>query len=187
MRWIARPWQTIEVERCQWDGCTVETLPGAAFGAAVTYQRAVPEGEISVRARHLDEAGNVSAWSPTSVARRDRSVPEVAIETPPSPVAPGERLDPGVSTQDAYSGVAGVEREYRVNGGPWQAMNGAVEAPAGATLRFRGRATDGAGNVSGWIESGGVTVRSCGDEPRRDGHADRRAGCARRRRPQCPS
>ena len=152
------PIDGIEIELCAENSCAMETLPGQAFGSTVTVTRALQEGASSIRARHIDSAGNTGAWSAKSTALRDRTAPTMTIDTPGSPVQPGAQVDPVVTAQDGLSGVSWTTKEFRVNGGAWQAMTGPVEAPAGAVLRFRAAASDHAGNVRADVESGDVIV-----------------------------
>lgn len=149
----------IDVERCLLGGsCEVEALPGAAFGAPITYTRALGEGETTVRVRHRDQAGNVGNWSVPRVARRDGSAPSVSLSVARTEVAPGETVEPTVTSSDALSGVTVVEKQVRRSGGDWESLNGPVSGSDGATFVFRARATDAAGNLSAWVESPGVKV-----------------------------
>jgi hypothetical protein len=80
----------------------------------------------------------------------------VAIDGSSERVA-GETLVPMVAAGDVTSGLAGTTLQVSVDGGPWTAVGGPVVVAAERSYRFRVRAEDLAGNVSGWGYSAVVT------------------------------
>jgi hypothetical protein len=141
----------------------------AAAGGSVTVS---DEGETLVQFRSVDDAGNVSAWTPASAsagstARIDRTIPTAPTVSGGSlswqSVASVAVTASGASGGD--SGLAGYEyRTSTDSGSTW----GTATAGATATISDEGetlvqyRSIDGAGNVSAWTPSSataGSTVR----------------------------
>jgi hypothetical protein len=152
------PIGAVEVERClATQGCAVESLPGSASSGDMAYEHHVPEGESTLRVRVTDSAGNVGAWSAASKAFRDRTAPTVGVEVPAG-AQPGQAVEAQVTATDNYSGVDAREQEVRVGSGEWRVSRGAELFPEGSTVRFRARARDRVGNLSGWVESADVRV-----------------------------
>jgi hypothetical protein len=152
-----------EVELCGPLGCVIEALgPGATELSA-----SLAEGISTVRVRLEDSAGNVGSWSEPVPSRRDRTPPVVRVMTPGETVVEGQAVEAQVEASDALSGVSEIEREVRVNGGAWRALDGPEAFGAGSVVEFRARARDAAGNVSGWVDSDEVrVVRASTGEPR---------------------
>lgn len=117
----------------------------------------VGEGQYAVRARQVDRAGNVGAWSDPARLRLDTTSPSAAVGPVPTSVAAGALFDVNVSGEDALSGVASTSLEVQENG-VWRSAPGPLPAKAGVSYRFRARTVDQAGNAAVSAESGPVSV-----------------------------
>lgn len=148
------PVATMDIEVCVPAGCTTDTIGSPS----VVVNRELAEGVSTARARSTDTVGNVSGWSAPVELRRDRTAPAVTVSVPAGPVDAGAAVKSTLTATDGLSGVATTTLEYRVDGGAWQALDGQVAA-RGKRLRFRGTATDRAGNAR-VAESGDVAVRA---------------------------
>ncbi len=138
---------------------------GATWGSAslAASQTVTAEGETLVQVRSIDNAGNTSAWTPTSAtagstARIDRTIPT-------APTVSGGSLAwqsvasitiTGSGASGGASGLAGYEYRTSTNGGStW----GTAVAGASVTITAEGetlvqyRSLDGAGNASAWTPS----------------------------------
>jgi hypothetical protein len=118
------------------------------------------DGVHSVRGGATDTGGLDASSSVPAVARVDCSPPEVSIDGGGEVVA-GEGAEPSVVADDATSGLSAVQVERSVDASEWMPHTGTLVAEAGRTYRFRARAVDVAGNLSGWTEAGpfvGVAV-----------------------------
>ena len=146
------PIAAMDIEVCVPAGCTTDTIGSPS----VAVNRELPEGLSTARARSTDTAGNVSGWSAPVEVRRDRRAPSVTVSAPGGPVAPGEEVAPTLTSSDGLSGVASQKLEYRVDDGAWEPVDGSVTA-TGVRLRFRGIATDQAGNEA-TVETGDIRV-----------------------------
>jgi uncharacterized protein YkwD len=110
------------------------------------------------------------------------SSPPTAIINPPLPqTSSSARLSVGWWGQDDRSGIRRFDVQVTDNGAPWvswfdgtspkyragQDASGEFNfyGRAGHSYRFRVRATDAAGNVSGWSESGTVAIASNASSP----------------------
>jgi hypothetical protein len=113
------------------------------------------------RARGVDKAGNVQAWSPTPQASTTvDSIPPAATanQLPPIILSPAFLVTWTGSDNSGGSGIAYFDLQYQENGGPWQdwimgTTDTSVEvtgAENGSTYGLRVRATDVAGNVQPW-------------------------------------
>jgi hypothetical protein len=101
----------------------------------------------------------------------DATGPTPTLATPAGTTTDA-RLSVAWGATDAYSSVAGYDVDISTDGGPWtswlasttdtQATHTGV---AGHRYRFRVRATDALGNVSGWVESGETTIGNPATSP----------------------
>ena len=147
---VGSPVTRAEVEVCKpGSACTSRAVASPSPGQRLAQDVAdLPEGETTVRVRHVDEAGNVGDWS-TAAIRVDRTAPSVVLSAP-ADIRPGSWMYATAAGVDSGAGVARTEIEVSVDGGPWQPAGDAVAAFAGRTYRFRARAADHAGNVGVW-------------------------------------
>ncbi|MGE5690197.1 MAG: OmpL47-type beta-barrel domain-containing protein [Pseudomonadota bacterium] len=119
-------------------------------------------GEVDVRVRVTDVAGNVAASTPVTSRWVDNLAPTVTLDPVASPASGTVALTS--SANDAHSGVASVEYAYSVAGaGDWRtdALTGAnwdTSLLVDGVYDVRVRATDNAGNVSAWSVVNGVQV-----------------------------
>ena len=142
---------------------------GLKIGTTETTMTIMPHHDASYafRARGIDFAGNVQdvgAAQATVIA--DMAAPRVLFE--PVPGIDHERftvrwraVDPGARA----SGAAGVDLQYRVDGGAWRdwASNTAetervFEGEFSHVYEFRARARDTAGNEGTWPSEAGLVV-----------------------------
>ena len=105
---------------------------------------------IKAVAFDVDRAKTESA--PVTV-KVDCTSPTVAVDVIDGSSVAGTTLAPALSATDAVSGVASTALEVSVDGGEWQGSSTPVVVEAGRSYRFRARATDVAGNASGWAHS----------------------------------
>ncbi len=151
----------------------VSTNGGATWTAAVAGNSftAVNEGATLVQFRSVDNAGNVSAWTPsvngaTNTARIDRTAPSAPTVTGGSGATTCYRKKT-VSASGSSDGVgSGVARyQYRVstdNGVTW----GATTSGSSAKLATRGiyvvqfQAVDNVGLLSAWAPATPVTANT---------------------------
>ncbi|MBJ7453816.1 MAG: hypothetical protein JHC71_17290, partial [Blastococcus sp.] len=144
-------------------------------GAAGSSVTVTAEGETLVQFRSVDDAGNVSAWTPSSptagsTARIDRTDPTVPTVTGGSLAWQGAAsvtvTASGASGGD--SGLAGYEHRTSTDGGatwgaPAPGASVAISALGETLVQYR--AIDGAANVSAWAPThlggpdAGATVR----------------------------
>jgi hypothetical protein len=113
------------------------------------------------RARGVDNAGNVQAWSPTAQASTAvDSIPPTATVNPLDPItfAPAFTVSWTGSDNTGGSGIASFDVQVQTDGGIWHDWHVGTTATSaqftggqnGVTYRFRARATDAAGNVQPW-------------------------------------
>lgn len=117
---------------------------------------ALGDGVHWVRGVAIDTGGRRSETAPASV-RIDCSAPVVSVTAGATTRAAGSSLEPAVHAADAASGLASTTVEVSEDAGLWQRLTGPLEVADGQAYRFRARATDVAGNVSGWTYSAVVT------------------------------
>jgi len=151
------PIATVEIERCDPGvGAGACTLEGASAGAPGATQSlgvsGLDEGVTTLRARLVDAAGNVGAFSAPVALRRDRTAPTLTIAGSSDPVKEGDPLvpPPTTTTDGGGSGGATISHEVSANGGSFVPLT-TQRARVGETYRFRARATDAAGNSSDWV------------------------------------
>jgi hypothetical protein len=113
----------------------------------------------------VDTGGGTARTEPVSV-KVDCSAPSVSVSTGGGARPAGSALAPVLNVRDAASGVASTAVELSVDGRGWGASTAEVTVEEGRTYRFRARATDVAGNVSGWTYSPVVegVAPAAGDE-----------------------
>jgi hypothetical protein len=113
------------------------------------------------RARGVDKAGNVQAWSPTPQAwtRVDSVAPSASANSlPPTTLSSSFIVSWTGSDNSGGSGIQSFDVQYQENGGAWEnwligttsLSAQATGAEHGVTYGFRVRATDVAGNVQPW-------------------------------------
>ncbi|HEV3000581.1 MAG TPA: hypothetical protein VGW75_07570 [Solirubrobacteraceae bacterium] len=119
----------------------------------------------------MTDTGGLEAVSSVGVpVRVDCTAPTVGVDVAGAEVVEGEVVEPVVVGSDSVSGLSTAEVEVRVDDGGWEVHDSPVVAEAGRSYAFRGRASDVAGNASGWVESGrtvGVAAPPA-DEPEPD-------------------
>lgn len=129
------------------------------------------DGERLLEVAAVDAAGNVRRGAPVSVDI-DNNAPALGM-TGPVGASSGPSVGVSWSGSDAGgSGIAGYDVEVSVDGGefqPWLAGTTSTSATYAGTpgrrYRFRARASDVSGLLSGWAVSGEVAV----NEPRPGG------------------
>ncbi|HYF26287.1 MAG TPA: hypothetical protein VD931_11165 [Baekduia sp.] len=125
----------------------------------------VPAGDATAAVRLVDAAGNLGAWSAPVAAGRDEDAPHVTAVSPAGGDVPdGAPLHPSAQASDATSGVAAIEVQVSVDGGPWRPAQGTFIGEGGRSYALRARATDLAGTTSAWTVGAPVTVRR-GERP----------------------
>jgi hypothetical protein len=155
------PITSMEIELCSGteDPCTVTATPP---GTPQTVS--LPEGTTSVRARQIDAAGNVGAWSAARTWRRDRTAPTVSLASPSGIVDHGTRLAASATATDELAGATAL-LWYSVDGGAWLPYEGPVTAQGRHSYRFRATGSDSAGNVAVEQVSLPITVRPAPEPP----------------------
>lgn len=153
------PIASVQLERCEpGGGCAVSTV---AAGAGGSQQRltvsGLAEGVTRLRARLIDEAANVGAWSAELVERSDRTAPGlVSVEDVP---AGWTRTAPTVNVVGAGDLVSGTERSElelcTVGGGCVVRSGGAPPASVATAVGegeydLRARQIDRAGLTGEW-------------------------------------
>lgn len=110
--------------------------------------------QVGFRARAVDNAGNVQAWSNVAQAATtvDSQPPNATVSPLPQFSAPFFTVSWGGT--DNLSGIRNFDVQFSVNGGPWTDWQLGVQAGSAVfpsddpvTLGFRARATDNVGNV----------------------------------------
>jgi hypothetical protein len=137
------------------------TNNGTTWSAAVAGASAViaAEGTTIVQFRSVDNAGNVSAWLPSSAGssntvKLDRTAPSLPTVTGGSLTCTGSRITIRASgSTDALSGLSTYQYRYSTNGGTtWSA----TVTSSSITIRNAGsyvvqfRAVDRVNNISAW-------------------------------------
>jgi hypothetical protein len=125
----------------------------AASGATLTISA---EGETLVQSATVDNAGNVSAWSPTATVRIDRTLPSDPTVSGGSlswTNAASVTITASASSDSGGAGLSGYQSRTSTNGGPtWSAATAGATRVVNATgqtlVQFR--SLDNAGNTSAW-------------------------------------
>jgi hypothetical protein len=125
----------------------------AASGATLTISA---EGETLVQSATVDNAGNVSAWSPTATVRIDRTLPSDPTVSGGSlswTNAASVTITASASSDSGGSGLSGYQSRTSTNGGTtWSAATAGATRVVNATgqtlVQFR--SLDNAGNTSAW-------------------------------------
>jgi hypothetical protein len=140
------------------------TDPAAAVSHTVDTTQ-IADGERQVEVAAVDAAGNVRRATPVTV-RIDNGAPSPTILAP----VQTPRTDPSMQvtwggSDGTGSGIANYDVEVSVNGGdyePWFTGTGATGAvytgSPGSRYRFRARARDASGLVSGFVASHEVEI-----------------------------
>jgi hypothetical protein len=143
-------------------GYQYETNTGGAWSAPTTTANAAisAEGTTNVRFRAVDGAGNLSAWTSTTVMidRTAPTAPTVSGGSASWQSVASVGVSASAST-DAGSGLAGYSYETSTdNGTTWSAptAGASVSILAEGQTLVRFRAVDGVGIPSSWVQ---VTVR----------------------------
>lgn len=110
------------------------------------------DGVHRVRGVAVDTGGGRSE-TPRASIRVDCSAPVVSVTAGGAAREAGSLLEPVVQGADSASGLASTVVEVSEDAGVWQPYDGALTVVDGRAYRFRARATDVAGNVSGWAYS----------------------------------
>jgi hypothetical protein len=125
----------------------------AASGATLSISA---EGETLVQSATVDNAGNVSAWSPTATVRIDRTLPSDPTVSGGSlswTNAASVTITASASSDSGGSGLSGYQSRTSTNGGStWSAATAGATRVVNATgqtlVQFR--SLDNAGNTSAW-------------------------------------
>jgi hypothetical protein len=113
------------------------------------------------RARAVDRAGNVQAWSPTAQTQTlvDTISPTAQVNPLPQCVFTQHNTISWMGSDNTGgSGIANYDLQYQIAGGQWiNWLTGTTDTSVqvtggenGVTYGFRARATDNAGNVQPW-------------------------------------
>lgn len=126
------------------------------YGRTVTI---AAEGTTTVAFQTIDRAGNASGWSAPQAVRIDRTPPAVTLQDrPPGPPWLTGPVTVSATATDSLAGVAQVEFETSSDCMTWsQPQPGAAAVISSEGINcVRFRATDDAGNVSAWSETGAM-------------------------------
>ncbi len=137
------------------------TNNGSTWGATVAGPSAVitAEGTTIVQFRSVDNAGNVSAWLPTTAGstntvKLDRTAPSLPTVSGGSLTCTSSRITIRASgSTDALSGLSTYQYHYSTNGGTtWGSTfsSSSVQFRNAGTYIVQFRAVDRAGNISAW-------------------------------------
>ena len=164
------------VERCAGSGCSSFTQIAAPTGTGTTYSDTSTSASTSYtyRVRATDAAGNLSGYSPNATAITPASTDTQAPTAPGSLTATavdGARVDLSWGASTDNVGVTGYRVERCAGSGcsnfaQIAAPTGTgttfsdTTAVAGTTYVYRVRATDAAGNLSGYSPTATATTPS---------------------------
>jgi len=141
--------------RTSTDGGVTWSAPAAGPSVSVD-----TDGETLVQFRAVDDAGNVSAWSPAAgtaaaTIRIDRAAPSVSVGGADGTWTGAASVTVTGTATDAASGVAATQYRTSTNGGAWTSpatgTSVAVSTEGETLVQFR--AVDVAGNVSAWTSA----------------------------------
>ena len=168
-----------KVERCQGAGCVNFAQIAAPAGAGTTYSDTAltPNTSYSYRVRGTDAAGNLGAYSPianaTTQAATDTQAP-TAPGTLTATAASATQINLSWAASTDNVGVAGYKVERCQGAGCVNFVQVAAPAGTGTTYNdtaltagtgysYRVRATDAAGNLSGYSPVASATTQSATD------------------------
>lgn len=145
----------------QINGGTWQNWQMGTRNTQATFSGGINSNTYGFRARAVDNAGNVQAWSPTAQAQTfvDTIVPSASVNQLPECVfTQHNTISWSGSDNPGGSGIAYYDLQYQIAGGQWLALlNDTTQTSAqvtggenGITYGFRARATDNAGNVQPW-------------------------------------
>ncbi|MBE1444898.1 OmpL47-type beta-barrel domain-containing protein [Paenibacillus sp. OAS669] len=131
------------VNRLEFSMTGATTLDWIAYTGTVTV---TAEGQTTIKARAIDNAGNISTES-TADINIDKTAPTKPIVTPATTA--WSKNDVSVTITPGTDGGSGVGKtEYRLSGGSWTAYGGPFTISAEGQTVIEARSMDNAGNIS---------------------------------------
>jgi chitodextrinase len=135
-------------------------------GNSATFKGGANGSSYQFRARAVDRAGNVQAWTGAQASTNVDSIDPSASVLPLPEFTLTEVFIVNWSGTDNLSGIANYDVQWRELNGEWnwmiqntpQTSFQVTGADSGVTYQFRARATDTAGNVQPWGDAQAQTT-----------------------------